>query len=125
MPAAGPGDCQHSVVFLEACRVSGQPSVSNEGSGAHLPLESCPVVTGSSCIYCAGSWTLIGMVTCVTSTGLRSSHSRQKATEQLMAFEKYFLASSHTKQKRLPTSLVLVAEHSSATYLLLGYIQIS
>lgn len=72
-----------------------------------------------------GSDALVPTMTCVTNADVRNSHSRQKAAEYLMAFEKCFLASSHTKKNCPPTSFVLVAECSSAMSLLRGYIQMS
>lgn len=87
--------------------------------------KNCPGVIGSYCIECAGSCALIHMMTCVTNADLRNSHNRQKAAESLMASEKHFLASSHTKKNCRPPSVVLVAERSAATYLLLAYIQMS
>lgn len=48
---------------------------------------------------CPGSAALVPTMTCVTDADVRNSHNRQKAAEYLMAFEKCFLASSHTKKK--------------------------
>lgn len=84
--------------------------------------KNCPGVIGSYCIECAGSCALIHMMTCVSNADLWNSHNRQKAAESLMASEKHFLASSHTKKNCRPPSVVLVAERLTATYLLLAYI---
>lgn len=61
------------------------------------------MVIGSYCMKCPGSAALVPTMTCVTDADVRNSHNRQKAAEYLMAFEKCFLASSHTK-KKLPSN---------------------